>query len=126
SDLLGIPLQLPAAAIGDIAQQDSLCNAHRVVEGAEGFPFTFAGVHPFLVMADRRRNTRIRRRVVLEMLFGQKLVTWITNGQHPLAAHEDAPRPVRNVVFLKDGGWLRSVCPCHSNRRSRTSLWKAV
>src|SRR5262249_12320067 len=76
------------------------------------------GRDPFLVVADRLGDGRLRRREALVLLLRQQAVLAIVGDQHALVAdEEDAVAPPGQLALGEGGGTLAAVIPRHLDRR---------
>src|SRR5439155_11978029 len=67
-----IPLDFLAGAVRNNAQQNGFGKAAGIIEIARRWRAGFARLNPFVMMANRRRDGRLRRLESLELRFGQQ------------------------------------------------------
>src|SRR6188472_3875312 len=85
----GVPLNLLADAIGDVAEVVRLRQPAGVLEVAGGRLAGFAGVDPLGMMPLRRWNKRLGAFEVFELVFGEQQMLAVIGEEHSLVADEE-------------------------------------
>ena len=100
----GIPLDLPAGPVGDVAEMACFSEGAGSGERAGRFGPSLACLDPFGVVTDRVRDGLGWRFEVLEFLFGEKEVFGVFGEDHAAlgADEEGAVLPLGNVLLVPD------------------------
>src|SRR5581483_12365838 len=119
---LGVPLQLAAGAVGDVAEQDRLAQEAAVGEVA-GSRATFAdGLEPFAVVTDGARNARLGRGEIAEAVLGQKLIVIVIGNEAALVTFEQDARAERMLLRIAGRAEVHAIAHLAAEVRARDAV----
>ena len=116
-EVLGIPFEGFAGAVGHVAEEVVLDERSGVIEVAERFSVASAGREPFVVMSEGFLDTLLGTLVVLELIGRAEDVFSIVGNEDAVFSDKGDPdAPFANLGISTDEGLDKVATPSHSFR----------
>lgn len=116
-EVLGIPFEIFAGAVGHVAEEIVLDERSGVIEVAERFSFATAGREPFVVMSEGFLDALLGTLVVFEFIGRAEDVFSIVGNENAVFSDEGDPdTPFANLGVATDEGLDKVAAPSHAFR----------